>query len=136
MPEISDETAELLFAALDHGIDSVRRGGPLIPFVIREAGGQRALARFVHETLEGGLAEAVASIRANPLGPDERAVLAYDGYLTTPDGVRYDAIYAEALDSDGVVTVMAQRYRPGKMLRRFETVGNVALVPSDGSKLA
>lgn len=135
MPEISNETADLLFAALDHGIDSVRGGGPLVPFVIRETGGQRALARFVHETLEGGIAEAVAAVRANPPGEGERSVLAYDGYLTAPDGVRYDAIFAEALSADGVVTVMAQRYRPGKMLRRFETVGNAALLPSEGTKL-
>jgi hypothetical protein len=133
--EISDETADLLFAALDHGIDSVRGGGPLIPFVIAERGGQRALARFVHETLEGGLAEAVAAIRRDPPGAGQRSVLAYDGYLTGPDGVRLDAIYAECLDADGVITVMAQRYRPGKMLRRFETVGNAALLPSTGSKL-
>ncbi len=135
MPDIPDETADLLFAALDHGIDSVRGGGPLVPFVIRESGGQRALARFVHETLEGGLAEAVANIKANPIAPGERSVLAYDGYLTGPDGDRLDAIYAEALDSDGVITVMAQRYRPGKLLRRFETVGNATFLPSEWSKL-
>lgn len=124
-----------MFAALDHGIDSVRAGGPLIPFVIAERDRARALARFVHETLEGGLAEAVAAIKRDPPGPDQRSVLVCDGYLTSPDGVRLDAIYAEALDADGVITVMAQRYKPGKMLRRFETVGNPALLPSDGSKL-
>ncbi|MGZ8562139.1 MAG: hypothetical protein ACXWWU_00795 [Candidatus Limnocylindria bacterium] len=78
----------------------------------------------------------MANIRANPPGEGERSVLAYDGYLSAPDGVRYDAIFVEALESDGVVTVMAQRYRPGKMLRRFEAVGNAALLPTDGSKLA
>lgn len=135
MPEISNETADLLFAALDHGIDSVRGGGPLVPFVIRESGGERVLARFVHETLEGGIAEAVAAIRANPPGEGERCVLTYDGYLTAPDGIRSDAIFAEALEADGTVTVMAQRYRPGKMLRRFEAVGNAALLPNTGSKL-
>jgi hypothetical protein len=135
MAEISEDTADLLFAALDHGIDSVRGGGPLVPFVISERNGERTLARFVHETLEGGLAEAVAAIKRDPPGAGQRSVLAYDGYLTAPDGIRYDAIFAEALEADGSVTVMAQRYRPGKMLRRFETVGNAALLPSDRSKL-
>lgn len=89
----------------------------------------------MHETLEGGIAEAVASIKAGPPGEGERLVLVYDGYLTGPDGIRVDAIFAEALEADGSVTVMAQRHRPGRMLRRFETVGNAALLPGDRSKL-
>lgn len=124
-----------MLAALDHGIDSVRGGGPLVPFVIAERDRQRGLARFVHETLESGLAEAVAAIKRDPPGPEQRSVLVYDGYLTSPDGVRLDAIHAEGLDAHGVITVMAQRYKPGKMLRRFETVGNPSLLPSDWSKL-
>lgn len=124
-----------MLAALDHGIDSVRGGGPPVPFVIAERDRQRGLARFVHETLEGGLAEAMAAIKRDPPGPEQRSVLVYDGYLTSPDGVRLDAIYAEGLDAHGVITVMAQRYKPGKMLRRFETVGNPSLLPSDWSKL-
>ena len=36
--EYSQELIELAFAALDHGIDSVREGGPLIPFVMTESG--------------------------------------------------------------------------------------------------
>lgn len=135
MPELPEEMADVMFAALDHGIDSVRGGGPLIPFVIAERDGQRALARFVHETLEGGLAEAVAAIKRDPPGPDQRSVLVYDGYLSSADGERLDAIFANGLDADGVITVMAQRYKPGKMLRRFETVGNPTLLPSDWSKL-
>jgi hypothetical protein len=133
--ELPEATSDLLFLALDHGIDSVRSGGPLIPFVIAERDGERALTRFAHETLEGGLAAGLAAVKREPPGPDQRSVLVYDGYLTTPDGVRLDAIYAEALESDGTITVMAQRYKPGKLLRRFETVGNAALLPSDWSKL-
>jgi hypothetical protein len=135
MPDLSPETADLLFLGLDHGIDSVRGGGPLIPFVITERNGDRTLARFVEETLEAGIERAIASIRAAPIAPGDRSVLVYDGHLTLPDGDRSDAIYAEALEADGVVTVMAQRYRPKRRLRGLETIGNPALLPSGQSKL-
>jgi hypothetical protein len=135
VPDISAETADLLFLGLDHGIDSVRGGGPLIPFVITERNGERALARFVAETLEAGIARAVASIKADPLAPGDRSVLVYDGYLTPPNGDRFDAIYAEAIEAGGAVTVMAQRYKPKGRLRGLETIGNPALLPSGQSKL-
>ncbi len=112
----------------------MRDGGPLIPFVITERNGERALARYVDETLEAGLARAIASIKANPKVA-ERAVLVYDGYLTLPNGDRFDAIYAEAIEAGDVVTVMAQRYKPKRMLRGFETVGNAALIPGSQGKL-
>jgi hypothetical protein len=132
MDEISPETADLLFFGLDHGIASVREGGPMIPFVITERNGERSLARFVSETLEEGVAHAVDSIKANPA---DGSVLVYDGYLTLPSGEKFDAIYAEAVDAAGHVTVMAQRYKPKRMLRGFETVGNPGLLPSGQGKL-
>jgi hypothetical protein len=134
MTDLSEETAGLLFFGLDHGIDSVRAGGPLTPFVVTDRSGERNLARYAAETLEAGIEHAVAAIRAQPTGPEERSVLVYDGFLTMPDGERYDAIYAEALDN-GVVTVMAQRYKPKRLLRGFQTVGNPALLPGGQGKL-
>jgi hypothetical protein len=132
MADVAPDTADLLFFGLDHGIDSVRGGGPLIPFVIAERNGERTLARYVAETLEEGVAQAVDSIKANSA---DRSVLVYDGYLTLPNGEKFDAIYAEAVDAAGEVTVAAQRYKPKRMLRGFETVGNPALLPSGQGKL-
>ena len=43
-----------------------------------------------------------------------------------------DAIFAEALEADGTVTIFAQRYKPKARLRSFETIGNPALVPGKG----
>ena len=43
----SDELMDLIFTGLDYGIDSVRDGGPLVPFVLVEHEGQRALRRIV-----------------------------------------------------------------------------------------
>lgn len=135
MPEIPQETADLLFLGLDHGIDSVRDGGPLTPFVITERSGERSLVRYLAETLEASIAQAVASIKANPTPPADRSMLVYDGFLTMPDGNRYDAIFAEVVEAGGLVTCMAQRYKPKGRLRRFETVGNAALLPSGQGKL-
>jgi NADPH:quinone reductase-like Zn-dependent oxidoreductase len=113
----------------------VRDGGPMTPFVITERSGERSLVRFVAETLEASIAEAVASIRADPVAQADRSMLVYDGFLTMPDGDRFDAIFAEVVEAGGLVTCMAQRYKPKGRLRRFETVGNAALLPVGQGKL-
>ena len=134
-PRFSDELADLAFAALDHAIDSVRDGGPLIPFVMADGAEGRTLQRFAAVTLEQGLGEAVVSVRARRDEPGTRHALAYDGYLTV-DGSRSDAIYVEAVEpGNDEVMVLAQRYRPKKALRKFETVGRPALVPEESAKL-
>jgi hypothetical protein len=135
MSEIAQATVDVILVGLEHGIDSVRDGGPLIPFVITERRGKRAVARFAAETLEAGIDAGVAAIRADPPEPGDVAALVYDGYLTLPEGERFDAIYAEALDGEGVVTVMAQAYRPKRFLRGLETIGEPAYFPEAKGKL-
>ncbi len=133
--ETPETTMDLLFLGLDHGVESVRAsGGPLTPFVIVERSGERQLIRFSSDTLESATAQGVSRIRATHLEPGDCAVLVYDGYLTTSEG-RLDAIYAEAVDDAGRVTVVAQRYKPKSRLRSFETVGNAALLPDARGKL-
>jgi hypothetical protein len=80
--EYSQELIDLAFAALDHGIDSVREGGPLIPFVMTERDEARTLDRFASDLLEDAVAQAVAHVQASRSQPGTRHVLAYDGYLT------------------------------------------------------
>lgn len=135
MAEIPEATADVIDIGLEHGIDSVRDGEPLIPFVIAERRGKRAVARYAAETLEAGIDAAVAAITADPPEPGDVAVLVYDGYLTLPDGQRFDAIYAEAIDGEGAVTVMAQAYRPKRFLRGLETIGEPAYFPDAKGKL-
>ena len=135
--EYSQELIDLAFAALDHGIDSVREGGPLIPFVMTESDEGRTLDRFASDLLEDAVAQAIASVQASRSQPGTRHVLAYDGYLTLPTGERFDAIYAEGVEAGTeVVMSLAQRYRPKRSLRKFETIGNPALLPAASSKLA
>jgi hypothetical protein len=135
--EYSQELIDLAFAALDHGIDSVREGGPLIPFVMTESGEGRTLDRFASDLLEDAVTQAIAYVQASRSQPGTRHVLAYDGYLTLPTGERFDAIYAEGVEAGtDVVMALAQRYRPKRSLRKFETIGNPALLPAASSKLA
>jgi hypothetical protein len=121
----SEELMELVFVALDHGIDSVTQGGPLIPFALTETVDGRELTRFAPETLEAGQALAREHVRG--AGAD-RAAIAYDGYLTV-EGDRSDAIFVEAQErGHGDSVVFAQRYRPGGRFKKFTTIGNAAFV--------
>ena len=63
--EYSQELIDVAFAALDHGIDSVREGGPLIPFVMSETGSERTLTRFAADMLEEGLEQVIAHVVAS-----------------------------------------------------------------------
>jgi predicted nucleotidyltransferase len=74
--EYSQELIDLAFAALDHGIDSVREGGPLIPFVMTERDEGRTLDRFASDLLEDAVAQAVAHVQAWRSQPGTRHVLA------------------------------------------------------------
>jgi hypothetical protein len=136
----SDELSELIFAGLDHGIDSVRDGGPLVPFVIAERGGERSLQRFMAGTpeqfeLEGSVDQAAAFVRDAIKEPDARFVLVYDAYLRLEND-RFDAIYAEGVESGVLAGVIAQRYRPKGRLRGFDTIGNPAALPVSMGRLA
>jgi hypothetical protein len=128
--DISNELAELLFVALDHGIDSVRAsGGPLIPFVMTEASEPegRQLHRFEAEKLEEciGAARSYAASLSNT--NVSRCVLAYDG-LVTIQGTKYDAIMVEAMERGQPTVILAQRYTPKKFWQKFATIGNAAYV--------
>ena len=128
--QASDALMEVVFAALDHGIDSVRGGGPLIPFVLEEGEAGRSLSRFAAERLEEGVEQARAHASASS---QDRVAVAWDGYLTV-DGERSDAVFVEAQErATPSSLVFAQRYRPGGRVRRLDIVGNAAFAgPGEG----
>ena len=68
--EPSTELLELILFALDHGIESVRGGGPLIPFLATIGSGRPTLARFVAESADRGreMAAGQAAARAADRG--------------------------------------------------------------------
>ena len=78
--EMSKKFADLVFLALDHGVESIRDGnGPLIPFVIFEQDGKRELHRYAAERLEDcarHAREAIASLPSNVTA----YAFAYDGF--------------------------------------------------------
>ena len=126
MAEPSDELMDLIFTGLDHGIDSVRDGGPLVPFVLVEHEGQRALRRIVVGDpfeLEASVEQAAVSAGEAAAQPGDRVVLVYDAYLRMKDE-RFDAIYAEGAENGSPAAVIAQRYKPKGRFRGLETIGN------------
>ncbi len=120
---ISQQLTDLLFAALDHGVDSVRGGGNLVPFVLYQRGKERLLDRYVADTLEDSLRQARRA--ASSLPPDVSSyAIAYAGLITLT-GKKQDAIMVEAGERGRPQGVkFAQRYSPKKILRKFQAIGN------------
>jgi hypothetical protein len=136
--EPSEELINFALFALDHATGSVvDSGGPLIPFVLTEVGGQRKLDRFAADRYE----ESVQIARVHLLGQAARgldaAVVAWDGYLTV-EGRRTDAVFVEASAAgEPESVVLAQRYEKRGLLRRkVAVVGNSALVGRGRSAFA
>lgn len=103
--------ADLTFLALDHSLDSIENGGPLIPLVLADTSTGRALRRFAAETLEDGVASARHFVQDDDGW--HRACLSYDGYLTVAD-VEYDAIHVRAWDRETTTAIhVAHCYVPG-----------------------
>ena len=130
-PTPSDYLLDVIFMALDHGIDSIDGGaGPLVPFSITDKDGERSLTRHVAERLEEGVEQArLAASQACAEGLI--AAIAYDGFLTA-DGKRMDAIFVQAADSaSGPTFFFAQKYKLIKNGKKVEPIGNAAYVHFD-----
>lgn len=106
----SEDLARLALIALEQGIGAVNEGGPLVPFVLTEEGQHRRLEQFMAPTFEEGIGQARAYAGQCISG---RVVIVFDGYLCTPEGDQFDAIYAHAFEAGQLNShVFAQRYRP------------------------
>jgi hypothetical protein len=116
---------DVAFAALDHGVDSIEHGGPLIPFVLSETASDRSLQRFVADDLRDAVDRARAVVRAIPA---DRVALAYEAYVTLGDE-RSDAVLVEFHERDGAHSgMLAQRLRPGDPTQPLERIGNPAFL--------
>jgi len=126
--EPSDQLLDLIFAALDVGIDTVRTtNGGMHPFLMTPGDDKPAFTRFVGDSMEDCVR--MAHETAGQLPDDVPAyAIAADGYLPT-DEEKFDAIIVEAAErGDPVGFVFAQRYRPAKGKRKFEVLGRPALI--------
>ncbi len=135
--ETSIEFNDLMFAALDHGTDSIKEAaGPLIPFVmIITGGGERKLRRFVTDQLEEGV-EAARNFVEEEKSDIEIYAIAWDGYLTL-EGQKWDAILVEVgerIKEHGILLV--QRYeQKGMFKKKTHLVGDPALVEKPASRV-
>lgn len=126
----ANESTSLLLIAMDHAIERARvANAPLIPFVVTDSGSVPEYHRFAGDSFDDGVAVAARFVKTECRGT--HAVLVYSGLLTQGDD-RWDAIFAESVDVTGQVTVVVQRYRPRKLLRRFELVGNPVRLADKG----
>ena len=127
MREPSEKLMELIFFALDHGMNCVRESTTLIPFLVTQ-GEERNLERFVTERIEDGLTKAQKAASTLDTTINQYAIV-YDGYITI-ESTKYDAIFVEAAER-GVQTGFrfAQRYSSKKGLpSRFKTIGNAVFL--------
>ncbi|HWV19045.1 MAG TPA: hypothetical protein VNZ68_10770 [Rhodocyclaceae bacterium] len=130
----SQPLGDLIFLALDHGVDSIRKGGPLVPFVMSETQGKRNLSRFVTEPYEKAVTEAKASIAKLPPQTDRYAI-AYDGFITI-EGKKYDAIIVHGAErGKEKAYLLAQRYVPSAAGKTLETIGNPAFIGKEDALL-
>lgn len=115
---------------MDHAIERARvANAPLIPFVVTDSGTVPEYHRFAGDSFDDSVALAARFVKTECRGI--HSVLVYSGHLTQGDE-RWDAIYAESVDAVGEVTVVVQRYRPRKLLRSFELVGNPVRLADKG----
>ncbi len=123
----SQSLGDLIFLAIDHGIDSIREGGSLVPFTMIEVDGKRTLSRFVAEPYEKAVGEARAAIKKMP-PKSNLYVLAYDGFITV-EGKKYDAIIVHGAErGKGNAYLLAQRYLSARNGKPLEPIGNSAFI--------
>lgn len=128
MGEPSEDLMDLVFTALDHAVDSIEGGGPLIPFLLVESDdGERRIHRFPGDLEEG---QHQARETARSVSGHARAAVAWDGYLTLDD-VRTDALFVEASEAgDAESVLIGQRYEmAGRIRKKIQPLGNPGFLP-------
>lgn len=125
----NEKLVELLFQAIDHGIDSIKKGGTLIPFLMHVSNGDKKIQRFVTKNIEDGYSKAKEAFHALEVQPDFAAI-AYEGYVNM-DNLKFDAVLVEGFDKhDQDTYVLAQRYKPRALFSKFKLIGNPAFLGS------
>jgi hypothetical protein len=128
--ELTDELMAVVVLAAEHAIDSVRDGGPLVPFVLSESSvGTRRLQRILIGS-PADLSTSVARARAlagRRAGEEAVVACAYSGQLGTGPDAQH-AIFVEARAGRSAAVVFAQCYRPRRRLRPLRPLGNLAFL--------
>jgi hypothetical protein len=114
---------DLMLFALDHGVANIRiKGkGPLVPFVVTEANGEKEVTRFFTAHIEDGLSEAIRYVKGEQ--KSHYVVLVYDDFLPL-DGQNFNAVIARGYDrTDTVGYTLGQRFRPSRFFSFFKLSG-------------
>ena len=142
--EPSPELLELILFALDHGIESVRGGGPLVPFLLTTGSGRPTLARFVADSLDRSREMVAAAASKLPADVNLYA-FALDGYLRgesdqrgdSAGGLRSDAIIVEGGQRGAAVAFLfAQMYQAKEGAHDLKILGKPTLVGETANRLA
>lgn len=126
--EPSERLLDLIFAALNVGIDTVRAtNGGMHPFLLTPGDDKPAMMRFFAESMEESIRAAQEA--AGRVPPETPAyAIAFDGYLRDGDR-KFDAIFVEAAERGGAIGFLfAQQYQPANEEREFARVGRPALI--------
>lgn len=127
----SDSLDDLIQQAIEHGVESIRDGGPLVPFVMFDGvDGERQLHRHFCPTPDGQGIDLDASVHAartfggSLAGKAFRAAVVIDGRAIDPDdNTKRDCLLTFAFeDGEQHQAIVGQIYFPAKGLRKFSEV--------------
>lgn len=119
--------------ALAHACGSIGLGGTLCTLAIVQQGERVTIGRYEAPTIPESIAAAHGHL-ADILADGDWAALVCDGYLTTPERPRSDALVTEVILPGGTIAGrITQAYRPARRFglpiigRRLRLVGGLVL---------
>jgi hypothetical protein len=102
--------------ALAHALGSIKLGGTLCTLAVGVADGRRTIYRYEARSIVESLATAHGHL-ADQIDTGAYAALVYDGFVTSSERGRTDALIVEIVGPHGIpLGRVAQAYQPG---RRF-----------------
>lgn len=135
--DTSVEFNDLMFLALDHGVDSKKNGSaPLVPFVmVKNLNGENHAHQFAAETLEESLEKAKQYVDSQKSSIAIYAIV-WDGFLTL-DSKKWDAILVEAGEqgSESGVLLAQRCEQTGIFKKKKQPVGNPAMINRPASRV-
>ncbi|MFV8750088.1 hypothetical protein ACNOYE_06030 [Nannocystaceae bacterium ST9] len=134
--EPSDALMDLVEMAMTHALDSIGEGGPLVPFVVFVAAGERKLERFLvgasddEDSWDLGLSvEQAKQFTTTLAGKAELAAMAVDGRVRAEDGSLLDCVFVEAFEATGPCALcFGQCYQPASEGQAFALLGEGMLL--------
>ncbi len=131
----SESYLALVEDVMNHALDSISEGGPLIPFVMYQRDGERQMQRFMvgndqEWDLEASIEKAREFVASLGEGT-ELAALAMDGRIDVDDQM-VDAILVHAYESGMDASYFfAQQYRPAEDPEGFDLIGEGIVAAED-----